>query len=202
MGAARQPAPWERVEVRWRPRRGAARSTGRGLDDAGDATEVARGRWGVGGGPGRVRCGRWRPRLPAARPGRPGRRAERPWLAAALWAPSRPQREVAAPVAWLPSWAVRDHGAWLSWRLRSGWAGPAGPMGLPAGMEVRPRRGPGWRRAFPARCPQRSDLRGWGVGLPGLEPGTSSLSAIERLPLCNPAFSQVVRDRRGPSNAL
>ena len=40
------------------------------------------------------------------------------------------------------------------------------------------------------------------VGLPGLEPGTSSLSAIERLPLCNPAFSQVVRDCRGSSNAL
>jgi len=155
------------------------------------------GRWGVGGGPGRVRRGRWRPRLPAARPGRPGRRAERPWLAAALWARSRLQREVAAPVAWLPSWAVRDHGAWLSWRLRSGWTGPAGPMGLPAGMDVRPRRGPGWRRAFPARCPQRSDLRGWGVGLPGLGPGTSSLSAIGGSPLCNPAFLQVAGDRRG-----
>jgi hypothetical protein len=46
MGAERQPAPRERVEVPWRPRRGAARSTGRGLDDAGDATEVAR--WSVG----------------------------------------------------------------------------------------------------------------------------------------------------------
>jgi hypothetical protein len=46
------------------------------------------------------------------------------------------------------------------------------------------------------------DLRGWAVGLPGLEPGTSSLSAITRLPLCNPAFSQVVRDRQGRSNAL
>jgi hypothetical protein len=40
------------------------------------------------------------------------------------------------------------------------------------------------------------------VGLPGLEPGTSSLSAITRLPLCNPAFLQVVRDRQGRSNAL
>jgi hypothetical protein len=40
------------------------------------------------------------------------------------------------------------------------------------------------------------------VGLPGLEPGTSSLSAITRLPLCNPAFLQVVLDRRGRSNAL
>jgi hypothetical protein len=28
------------------------------------------------------------------------------------------------------------------------------------------------------------------------------LSAITRLPLCNPAFSQVVRDRKGRSNAL
>jgi hypothetical protein len=28
------------------------------------------------------------------------------------------------------------------------------------------------------------------------------LSAITRLPLCNPAFLQVVRDRQGRSNAL
>src|SRR5215212_1096665 len=45
-------------------------------------------------------------------------------------------------------------------------------------------------------------VRGRTVGLGGLEPPTSSLSAIERLPLCNPAFSQVMCDRRGPSNAL
>ena len=35
------------------------------------------------------------------------------------------------------------------------------------------------------------------VGLGGLERPASSLSAITRLPLCNPAFLQVVRDRRG-----
>src|SRR4029453_7470266 len=40
------------------------------------------------------------------------------------------------------------------------------------------------------------------VGLGGLEPPTSSLSAIGGSPLCNPAFSQVVRDRKGRSNAL
>jgi hypothetical protein len=40
------------------------------------------------------------------------------------------------------------------------------------------------------------------VGLGGLEPPTSSLSAIEGSPLCNPAFLQVVRDRQGRSNAL
>jgi transposase len=40
------------------------------------------------------------------------------------------------------------------------------------------------------------------VGLAGLEPAASSLSAITRLPLCNPAFSQVVGDRQGRSNAF
>jgi hypothetical protein len=45
-------------------------------------------------------------------------------------------------------------------------------------------------------------VRGRMVGLGGVEPPTSSLSAIEGSPLCNPAFLQVVRDRRGRSNAL
>jgi hypothetical protein len=40
------------------------------------------------------------------------------------------------------------------------------------------------------------------VGLAGLEPAPSSLSAITPLPLCEPAFSQVAGDRRGSSNAL
>jgi hypothetical protein len=40
------------------------------------------------------------------------------------------------------------------------------------------------------------------VGLAGLEPAASSLSAIEGSPLCNPAFLQVARDRKGRSNAL
>jgi hypothetical protein len=61
------------------------------------------GRWEVAGGPGRrVRGGPRRPRLPAERPGRPGRRAE-PVAAAALWHGCRRQREVAAPAAWLAS---------------------------------------------------------------------------------------------------
>jgi hypothetical protein len=45
-------------------------------------------------------------------------------------------------------------------------------------MGVRPQRGPSRQRALPARCRQRCDLRRWLVGLPGLEPGTSSLSGI------------------------
>jgi hypothetical protein len=64
------------------------------------------------------------------------------------------------------------------------------------------RCGPRARRASPARRLRRLDLRRWVVGLPGLEPGTSSLSAIEGSPLCNPAFSQVAHDRQGRSNAL
>jgi hypothetical protein len=75
---------------------------------------------------------------------------------------SRRQREVAAAAAWLPSsgW-VGDHGGWWSWRLPRGWMGPEGPMGLAAGMGVRPQRGSGWQRARPACGQQRCDLRGW-----------------------------------------
>jgi hypothetical protein len=40
------------------------------------------------------------------------------------------------------------------------------------------------------------------VGLGGLEPPPSSLSAIEGSPLCGPAFSQVTADRQGRSNAF
>ena len=91
----------------------------------------------------------------------------------------RRQREVAVPAAWLPSsgW-VRDHGGWSSPSLTPGWAAPEGPGEVPAGMGVRPQRGPGRQRTRPARCRQRCDLRRWVVGLPGLEPGTSSLSGF------------------------
>jgi hypothetical protein len=64
------------------------------------------------------------------------------------------------------------------------------------------RCGPRTAGAPTAGWPRRSDLLGWLVGLPGLEPGTSSLSAIGGLALCDPASSQVMRDRRGSSNAL
>src|SRR6266536_3966378 len=40
------------------------------------------------------------------------------------------------------------------------------------------------------------------VGLPGLEPGTSSLSAIAGPAPCAPAFPRVARDRQGRSNAF
>jgi hypothetical protein len=51
------------------------------------------------------------------------------------------------------------------------------------------------RRAFP-------QLNVGVVGLAGLEPAASSLSAIEGPPLCKPAFSQVAADRQGRSNAF
>jgi hypothetical protein len=49
---------------------------------------------------------------------------------------------------------------------------------------------------------QRGDLRGWVVGLPGLEPPASSLSAKCREPLCETPFPQVESDRIGRSYVL
>ena len=46
------------------------------------------------------------------------------------------------------------------------------------------------------------DLLGWWVGLPGLEPGPSSLSGIEGLALCGPPFSQVADERQGRRDAF
>ena len=57
------------------------------------------------------------------------------------------------------------------------------------------RLNPGTEIVFPL-------VRGRTVGLGGLEPPTSSLSAIMGLPLCNPAFLQVARIRNMRSNAL
>jgi hypothetical protein len=158
---------------------------GRGLDDAGDATEVAR--WSVEcrrrTRPGWVRAG-W-PHLPAARPGRPGRRAERPSRAAARWARERAAtrgggtRRLAGVLGW-----VRDHGGWSSPSLTPGWADREGPLEVPARIGVRPQRGPSRQPTLPARYRQRSDLRRWVVGLPGLEPGTSSLSEMDGRALC------------------
>ena len=141
-------------------------------------------RWSLGG--------RWRTRAAGLGAGRGGRAcplsdqagqtgvrsAPRGWLRGGHG--SRRQRQVAAPAAWLASsgW-VGDHGEWSAPSLTAGWAAPEGPLEVPAGMGVRPQRGPSRRRARLARCRQRSDLRRWVVGLPGLEPGTSSLSGIE-----------------------
>jgi hypothetical protein len=88
----------------------------------------------------------------------------------------RLQREVAAAAAWRSSsgW-VLDHDLWSSPSLTAGWADPEGPGEVPAEMGVRPQRGP---------IRQRSDLPGWVVGLPGLEPGTSSLSEMDGRARC------------------
>jgi hypothetical protein len=52
-----------------------------------------------------------------------------------------------------------------------------------------------YRRVFP-------QLKASVVGLAGLEPAASSLSAIGGSPLCGAAFSQVAADRQGRSNAF
>jgi hypothetical protein len=83
----------------------------------------------------------------------------------------RLQRQVAAcRVAGVLGW-VRDHGGWSSPSRTPGWATPEGPGEVPAEMGVRPQRGPSRQRARLARCRQRSDLRRWVVGLPGLNLG-------------------------------
>jgi hypothetical protein len=83
--AARQPAPRERVEVPMGCRVGVAHGR-RGC------------RWRTR--PGRVQAAA---ALDPGLPGRPGRRAERPVAGGCARHGSRPQREVAAPAAWLPS---------------------------------------------------------------------------------------------------
>jgi hypothetical protein len=126
------------------------------VEEVGTRATLPTSGWSVGG--------RWRtraaglvraaaPRLTPERPGRPGRRAERPSRAAARWAREQAAarggciRRVAAVLGW-----VRDHGAWSSPSLTAGWAAPAGPLEVPAGMGVRPQRGPSRRRALLARC--------------------------------------------------
>jgi hypothetical protein len=140
---------------------------------AGGAAELVRWSVGVGGGPGRVgRAGAAGARCAArqagpahgapARGGAVGQRS-RP---GAIW----PQR---------PGGCRRGAGWTTTLSGGCGAARRAGhPPGVPAGVGVRPQRGPSWQRAFPAGCRQRYELRGWVVGLPGLEPGTSSLSGM------------------------
>jgi hypothetical protein len=145
--------------------------------------------------PGRGRCcrsrvgqgGRWRPGPPGRGAGRGGRacppsdQAGQAGVRGARRGRRRGGHEGQAAargggsrrVAGVLGWG-RDHGGWSSPRLTGGWAGPEGPGEVPAGMGVRPQRGPGRQRPLPARCRQRCDLRRWVVGLPGLEPGTSS----------------------------
>jgi hypothetical protein len=153
---------------------------GRGGRYASDAAEV-----GLVSGRSLADPGRWvgwgprRPRLPTERPGRPGRRAERPSRAAARWA-----REQAAArggcirgVATVLGLGARPRCVVVA-EPDARVGGPGGARDVPAGMGLRPQCGPSRQRVLLARGRQRSDLRRWVVGLPGLEPGTSSLSAI------------------------
>jgi hypothetical protein len=192
---------------RWRPRWLPSVDGSTTVAKAGTRATLPKSRWSLGG--------RWRSRaagLGAGRGGRAGPLSDQAGQAGVGSARGgrrrggrgcRLQHKVAAParVGGVLGW-LRDHGGWSSPRLTPGWAAPEGPGEVPTGMGVRPQRGPSRQRARPARCRQCSDLRRWVVGLPGLEPGTSSLSAIEGSPLCNPAFLQVARDRQGRSNAL
>jgi hypothetical protein len=160
------------VEVLWRPQ---PRRLGRRPSSPGDgrrrrgSAAVSRG---ARSGPGPGGGGACPLRGQAGQAGVPSRL----WLAVARWAGEQAPARAGRAGRVLPS--------------RAGWAttvsgdcggGPSGwPRARSAGGDgVRPQRGPGWQRAFPAGRRQRCDLREWVVGLPGLEPGTSSLSGIE-----------------------
>jgi hypothetical protein len=131
------PAPRERVEVAVGGR--AVEQPGRRPREAWTRTTLPRPRVGQRGRrrPGRAVLGRRR--LTADRPGRPGRRAGRPWLAAALWAREQaPARgcctgRVAAVLGW-----AGDHGGWWSWRLTRGWMGPEGQWACRRGWACGP----------------------------------------------------------------
>jgi hypothetical protein len=103
-----------------------------------------------------------------------------------------------------------QEGMWVSDRCarlrRHGNGQPTGEIAGQAGARARRLRTP--VHPIPNRmiqaCPNPNDdrpafplVRGRFVGLAGLEPAASSLSAIGGSPLCNPAFSQVAADRRG-----
>jgi hypothetical protein len=156
------------------------------------------GQWEVGGGPGPPggagRGGRACP--PSDQAGQAGvRSARRGRLRGGH--ECRLQREVAAAAAWLPSsgW-VLDHAVWSSPSLTAGWADPEGPGEVPAGMGVRPQRGPSRQRAGALADGSALTCDAGVVGLPGLEPGTSSLAAKCREPLCARPFLQVAPNRR------
>jgi hypothetical protein len=173
--AARQPAPRERAQV----------PVGcRVVERLGPTAEKARTRatpprspmvgGAVGGGPGPGRV--WAAAvIDAGLPGRPGGRAERPSPAAARGHGRRLHRPRGCRSR--DGWATTVRGCRGACRPRG--RARRGRWACRRGMGVRPQRGPGSQRVLPACCRQRSDLRRWLVGLPGLEPGTSSLSGIE-----------------------
>jgi hypothetical protein len=195
-----QPSPQDGSSPGGLPQRGAARWT---AEPARTRAMLPRSRWSVGSvaNPGRVGDG-GRPRLTgcATRQARPACGAPSRWRRGGHG--SRRPRQGAAAAAWLPSsgWVGGHGGGGRGPAARLGGSGGAG--GRAGGAGCAAQRGPGWRRAFPARCRQRCDLREWLVGRPGLEPGTSSLSGIEGSALCGTPFPQVTAQRRGRRDAF
>jgi hypothetical protein len=123
--------------------------------------------------PGRVRCGRrWR-RLTAERPGLLGVRSARGCGGAVGTGAGCSARWPHQPRGCQPGLDARPRCVVVV-EPDAPLDGPGRAKGLAGGMGVRPQRGPGWQPGLPARCQQASDLRRWVVGLPGLEPGTSS----------------------------
>jgi len=162
------------------------------------------GPWEVGGGPGPPGRGAGRGGRPCPLSDQPGQagRGERPSRAAARWARMQAAARGGSSrrVAGVLGLGARPPG-WSSPSLTAGWVASEGPGEVPAGMGARPQRGPSRQRARLARCRQHSDLRRWVVSLPGLEPGTSSLSVVMGR-WSTPAHEKWQRGRApGPSTA-
>jgi hypothetical protein len=143
---------------RWRPLRlPGRRRLDRMVQEAGTRATLPKSGWSVGGRwwtPAAGLVGPRRPRLPLSDQAGPAGVRRAVAGGGAVGTGARLQREVAAPAAWLASsgW-VRGHGGWSSPSLTPGWADPEGPLEGPAGMGVRPQRGPSGAASAPSSVP-------------------------------------------------
>ena len=108
------------------------------------------GQWEVGGGPGRrVGCRPRRPRLPLSdQAGQAGCGAPVAGGCAVGTGAGCSARWPHPPRGCRPRLGG-DHGGWSSPSLTPGWADPEGPLEVPAGMGVRPQRGPSRQASAP-----------------------------------------------------
>jgi hypothetical protein len=140
---ARQPSPQEPSRSRWAAAPSSGSVDGRAGLGRAPLPSPRVGQWGSVANLAGV-VSRRRPRVTAERPGRPGRRAERPSLRRRCGHGSRLPREVAAPAAWLPSSGLGGRPRWVVVVAPAvGVDGPERADGLAGGDGVRPRRGPG-----------------------------------------------------------
>jgi hypothetical protein len=174
-GGAGQPSPQEPVEVPWLPCRRAARSTAQQAWGG----RRCRGRMlvsGVAGGlAGWVRAAAAALDRLSDQAGQAGGQSTRGWRRRCGTGAGCGARWPRLPRGCHPVLGARPRCVVVV-EADARVGGPGGRWACRLGSGAA-QRGPGWQRALSARCLQRCELRGWVVGLPGLEPRTSSLSA-------------------------